>query len=128
MSRHDYTKHSKKNQNEVNEVEEELEVECVEPSEEVKTEAVAESKPSEESVTENVEVETEVETKTYDLGVVSGCKKLRVRSEPRFGTNVVCEIDQGTRVMIDRSQSTFDYYKIYTESGIEGFCNKTYVV
>ena len=128
MSRHDYTKHSKKNQNEVNEVEEELEVECVEPSEEVKTEAVAESKPSEESVTENVEVETEVETKTYDLGVVSGCKKLRVRSEPRFGTNVVCEIDQGTRVMIDRSQSTFDYYKIYTESGIEGFCNKTYIV
>lgn len=128
MSRHDYTKHSKKNQNEVNEVEEELEVECVEPSEEVKTEAVAESKPSEESVTENVEVETEVETKTYDLGVVSGCKKLRVRSEPRFGTNVVCEIDQGTRVMIDRSQSTFDYYKIYTESGIEGFCNKSYVV
>lgn len=119
MSRHDYTKHSKKNQNEV---EEELEVECIEPSE--------------ESVTENVEVETEVETevrqpvetKTYDLGVVSGCKKLRVRSEPRFGTNVVCEIDQGTRVMIDRSQSTFDYYKIYTESGIEGFCNKTYIV
>ena len=133
MSRHDYTKHSKKNQNEV---EEELEVECIEPSEEVKIEATAESKPSEESVTENVEVETEVETevrqpvetKTYDLGVVSGCKKLRVRSEPRFGTNVVCEIDQGTRVMIDRSQSTFDYYKIYTESGIEGFCNKTYIV
>lgn len=121
MSRHDYTKHSKKNQNEV---EEELEVETVmesEPSEDVEIEAVAEVEPVEE-------IKQPVESKTYDLGVVSGCNKLRVRDEPRFGNNVVCEIDKGTRVMIDRAQSTFDYYKIYTESGIEGFCNKTYIV
>lgn len=117
MSRHDYTKHSKKIQNEVNNVDEELESTSIEPSEEVEIEVVAESKK-----------ETEPETKAYDLGVVSGCNKLRVRSEPRFGVNVICEIEQGTRVMIDRSESTFDYYKIYTESGIEGFCNKSYIV
>ena len=121
MSRHDYTKHSKKNQNEV---EKELEVETVmesEPSEEVEIEVVEEVEPE-------PEIKQPVETKTYDLGVVSGCDKLRVRNEPRFGNNVVCEIGKGTKVMIDRSQSTFDYYKIYTESGIEGFCSKTYIV
>lgn len=114
MSRHDYTRHSKKNQNEV---ERELEFESVEPSEEVETETDVET-----------EVQQPVETKSYDLGVVSGCNRLRVRSEPRFGVNVICEISQGTKVMIDKEQSTDDYYKIYTESGIEGFCNKSYIV
>lgn len=127
MSRHDYTKHSKKIQNEV---EEGLEFESIEPSEEDKIEAVAESKPSEETVSEpeiKAEAPQPVESKSYDLGVVTGCAKLRVRSEPRFGTNVVCEIDKGTRVMIDKEQSTNEYYKIFTESGIEGFCVKTYI-
>jgi hypothetical protein len=115
MSRHDYTQHSKKIQNEVNEVDEELESEIIEPSEEAEIE------------TDN-ENQQPVESKTYDLGVVSGCTKLRVRSEPKFGTNVVCEIEKGTRVMIDPDNSTSDYYKIYTESGVEGFCVKTYIV
>lgn len=121
MSRHDYTQYSKENQNEVtelNEVNEELESEVVEPTEDPVAEVEME---------EDKGVQQPVETETYDLGVVTGCTKLRIRSEPRFGTNVICEIDQGTRVMIDRSRSTFDYYKIYTESGIEGFCLKTYI-
>lgn len=120
MSRHDYTKHSKKNQNEVtklNEVNEEPESEAIAPT---------------EDLIEDVEIEAEevqqpVESKTYDLGKVVNCKKLRVRSEPRFGDNVVCELDYGTSVMIDKSESTFDYYKIYTETGIEGYCQKTYI-
>jgi hypothetical protein len=112
MSRHDYTKHSKKNQNEVEEVQE---VESIEPGEEVEFEETTN------------EIEQPVESKTYDLGIVHGCAKLRVRSEPRFGTNVVCEIEKGTRVMIDKEQSTTEYYKIFTESGVEGFCVKTYI-
>ena len=117
MSRHDYTKHSKKNQNEV---EEELEVEIVEPSVEVETEKVIE--PEQEP-----EIRQAVETKEFELGAVSGCDRLRVRSEPRFGSDVICELECGTTVMIDRSQSTFDYYKIYTEAGVEGFCVKKYI-
>ena len=121
MSRHDYTQHSKKDQNEVtemNEVNEELESEVVEP---------AEDPVAEVEMEEDEGVEQPAKTETYDLGVVTGCNKLRVRSEPRFGTNVICEIDKGTRVMIDKSCSTVDYYKICTESGIEGFCLKTYI-
>lgn len=124
MSRHDYTKHSKKNQNEVtepNEVIEELESEVVEPVEDpvanIEIEEVAEP-----------EAKKPIDlNKTYDKGVVTGCDKLRVRSEPRFGNNVICEIDRGTKVMIDRSKSTFEYYKIYTETGIEGYCQKPYI-
>ncbi len=122
MSRHDYTQHSKKIQNEVNTVDEELESEIIEPSEE------AEIEETEIELETDNEIQQPVESKTYDLGVVSGCAKLRVRSEPKFGTNVVCEIEKGTRVMIDPDNSTSDYYKIYTESGVEGFCVKTYIV
>ena len=104
MSRHDYTKHSKKIQNEAEKIEE-----------------------VEEIVEEIEEIVEPANAKEYELGVVKGCAKLRVRSEPRFGTNVICEIEQGTRVMIDTDESTLDYYKIYTESGIEGFCLKAYI-
>lgn len=112
MSRHDYTKHSKKNQNEVtvlNEVNDEIVSEVIEPAED----PIA-------------DVET-VESKTYDRGVITGCAKLRVRSEPRLGDNVICVLDRGTNVMIDKTESTFDYYKIYTETGIEGYCQKLYI-
>ena len=121
MSKHDYTKHSKKIQNEVAEVIDGTELEVTDQTE-FDTEVEAEVETEVET-----EVEPEVEKKSYDIGVVTGCAKLRVRSEPRFGTNVVCEIDRGTRVMIDKSESTIDYYKIYTESGVEGFCVKTYI-
>lgn len=138
MSRHDYTKHSKKNQNEVNEVTEELEFESIEPSEDGEIAAEVENQvnfETEPTITDQTEFksepkvtdQTEFKVESYDIGVVTGCAKLRVRSEPRFGINVVCEIEKGTRVMIDRSKSTLDYYKIYTESGVEGFCVKDYI-
>ena len=128
MSRHDYTQHSKKNQNEVNEVDEELEIDSIKPTEEAEIENEVETETNAiAEVEDETKSEAEVRTSGYDLGVVIGCAKLRVRSEPRFGANVICEIEQGTRVMINRSESTFDYYKIYTESGVEGFCIKTYV-
>lgn len=128
MSRHDYTQHSKKNQNEVNRVDVELESESVKPTEEADVETEIETETKVENEIEvTTKTEPEVNTNSYELGVVTGCARLRVRSEPRFGTNVICEIEQGTRVMIDRSESTFDYYKIYMESGVEGFCQKTYI-
>lgn len=130
MSMHDYTQHSKKNQNEVTELNEdtaELDSEVIESAEDPVTEVELEGKLEEETKEEEKVEQHPINTDSYDIGVVTGCTKLRVRSEPRFGTNVICEIDQGTRVMIDRSRSTFDYYKIYTESGIEGFCVKTYI-
>ena len=127
MSMHDYTQHSKKDQNEVTEVAVTTEVTNVDDKLVPEVTASAEESVTEVQTEEDKEIQQPVQTKPYDIGVVTGCAKLRIRSEPRFGTNVICEIDQGTRVMIDKSRSTFDYYKIFTESGVEGFCLKTYI-
>lgn len=123
MSRHDYTQHSKKIQNEVaevNEVNEELESEVIEPAEDPVTNVEVEE-------VKEAEVQQPVESKTYGTGTVTGCIRLRVRSKPCLGDNVICELNQGTEVLIDKSESTFDYYKICTEAGIEGYCQKPYI-
>lgn len=61
------------------------------------------------------------------LGVVSNCTKLNVREEPSMDSDIVCEISKLTEVMINDDESTDDFYKICTDSGIEGFCMKQYV-
>ncbi len=62
------------------------------------------------------------------LGLVEGCKRLNVRKEPQVDAQIVCEIDNQTEVMIDEAESTDDFYKVYTETGIEGFCMKKFIV
>lgn len=60
-------------------------------------------------------------------GVVTDCLKLNVRKNPNSASNVVCAIDCLTEVVIDEIESTEDFYKIYTVSGVEGFCMKKYI-
>ena len=61
------------------------------------------------------------------IGLVSGCLKLNVRFRPNSKSDIVCTIDYNTEVMIDESESTNEYYKVYTSSGVEGFCMKKYI-
>ena len=61
------------------------------------------------------------------LGYVSGCTKLNVRAAAKFDANIICEIHCGTEVEINEEESSGDYYKVCTSSGIEGFCMKTYI-
>lgn len=61
------------------------------------------------------------------LGQVSGCAKLNIRSAAKFDSNIICEIPCGTEVEINEEESSGDYYKVCTSSGIEGFCMKTYI-
>ena len=60
-------------------------------------------------------------------GFVSGCGKLNVRKEPHPKAEVVCVLDKGTNVVIDESDLTDNYYKVYTEAGAEGYCMKDYI-
>lgn len=60
-------------------------------------------------------------------GIVSGCKRLNVRKEPARYGEIICEVTEGTALMIDRSESTDDWFKVYTEAGVEGFCMKNFV-
>lgn len=64
----------------------------------------------------------------HKMGRVYGCAKLNVRKEPKFDADVVCTLYCHTDVEINEDQSTDDFYKIYTASGIEGFCMKTYII
>ena len=123
----DYTKYAKVTNEPVEEVvETPVEPEPVpeEPVEPVVEEMVAEPEP--EVVPE--EPETEPEAPQRKTGRVFNCAKLNVRQEPKATASVVCEISCHTEVEIDEEESTDDFYKIYTASGIEGFCMKSYIL
>lgn len=77
-------------------------------------------------VDETLGTETEVAELTV-VGTVVDCKMLRVRKEPSLEAEELCTIPVGAIVVIDESASTDDFYQIYTEAGVEGFCMKKYI-
>lgn len=79
-----------------------------------------------EAPVENV-VEVPVEKPKVITGVVSGCERLNVRSNPDASADVLCTIDRGTEVVIDKKGSTKDFYKICTAAGVDGFCMKQFI-
>lgn len=60
-------------------------------------------------------------------GIVSDCKKLRVRNAPGLDSDVICEIEAGSIVEIDEVNSTEEFYKVCTETGIDGYCMKKFI-
>lgn len=60
-------------------------------------------------------------------GIVSGCKKLNIRKEPSRTGEIICEVSEGTALMIDPSEVNDDWFKVYTEAGVEGYCMKKFV-
>lgn len=69
-------------------------------------------------------VNTVVETK---IGIVVNCPRLNVRANPRANADVVCIIASGSKVMIDESGTTENFYKVCTEVGVEGYCMKRFI-
>lgn len=61
-------------------------------------------------------------------GVVSNCTKLNLRAESNSDADILCEIPCSTEVEIDKSASTKKFYKVYTATGMEGYCMKDYIV
>lgn len=60
-------------------------------------------------------------------GVVSGCTQMYVRSEASIGSEPLGVIKSGTKVQIDETNSTIDFYSVCTETGLEGFCMKKFI-
>lgn len=60
-------------------------------------------------------------------GIVRDCKKLRVRNAPGLDSDVICEIEAGSIVEIDEVNSTEEFYKVCTETGIDGYCMKKFI-
>ena len=62
------------------------------------------------------------------VGVVKGCSKLNIREGAGKDFDVITVVEEGTVVMIDYPiDVASDWFKIYTEAGIEGYCMKQFV-
>lgn len=57
-------------------------------------------------------------------GVVVNCVKLNIRTRPSTNAEIAYVLDAGTKVMVDVSQSTEDWYYIYTTKAVRGYCLK----
>lgn len=88
---------------------------------------VNESEEVEEEITEEVTKEATKEADSTVVGYVSGCLKLNIREEGYLGANVVCVVPEKTALLIEVAESNDEWYKVYTETGMEGFCMKQYV-
>lgn len=77
---------------------------------------------------ENFEEATPVEEKkTIYIGKIQNCGKLNVRENPSVEAKAICRLDKNSEVEIDKAGSTTDFYKVYTSSGVEGYCMKKYM-
>lgn len=61
------------------------------------------------------------------IGVVSGCTKLNIRKNPSPDSEILCAVNDGSKLMIDVEKSTLEWCAVCTEAGFEGFCMKAYV-
>lgn len=58
-------------------------------------------------------------------GTVVDCIKLNVRSQPGSNAEVVAVLAVNSKVMVDTSKTTGEWYYIYTTDGVRGYCLKT---
>lgn len=79
-----------------------------------------------ESTTEvNHEVENVAETIS---GVVSGCEKLNMREDSNKESKIITVLTKDAEVKVNLTESTEDFYKVCTASGLEGYCMKKFIV
>lgn len=80
-------------------------------------------------VTDEVAVEDipEVVESVAKEGVVVNCLKLNVRVEPSIDAEVVGHINASTKLEVYEDESTDEFYKICTYSGVEGYCMKAFI-
>ena len=77
------------------------------------------------------EIEEEIKAGTSKEETVTGevinCTRLNIRKKPDSHSEVATVVNSGTELMIYPDSSTAEWYKVYTESGVEGFCMKNFV-
>ena len=95
--------------------------------EETKSLADVTEEVEEEIAKVNESKEATKEADSTVVGYVSGCLKLNIREEGYPGANVVCVVPEKTALLIEVAESNDEWYKVYTETGMEGFCMKQYV-
>lgn len=99
-------------------------VEVVEPVVQPEPEVVEPVATEPEQTVDLIIEKTEPETRK---AIVHNCVKLNVRENPNPKADVLMTINAGDEVTIYPNRSVGNYYSVYTESGIEGYCVKDYL-
>ena len=120
MSRHNYTQYSKNNEN--TEISPEIEAELKTSI----TEAEETNEPTTTVATPDPIPEPEPQPEPV-FGTVANCTKLNIRKNPAAGATVVCVLDAGTKLEIDVTRSTSDWFKVSTVSGVDGYCMRKFI-
>ena len=97
---------------------------------EVRTENLKDEIPVSETDTEVSETKEESEVVLAEVmfsGKVVNCNLLNIREQASVDANVVCEINKDDEVIINKDESTSDFYKVCTATGIEGYCMKEFI-
>ena len=112
------------NENTTEEMMEEMMKEELEETVETKE---LEEESLDELVENEVETEEPEEEESIFVGTVTNCKKLNIRETPSLQGKVLCVLEEGAELRVDKTESTDEWYKVYLESGFSGFCMKAYV-
>ena len=58
------------------------------------------------------------------IGVISNCEKLNIRKTPEVSDNIIKILEAGTKIKIDPTFESIEYYKIFDE---EAYCMKKFI-
>lgn len=61
------------------------------------------------------------------VGVVSNCRSLRVRKTPNKNSDVLTYISEGTKVEIDDTKTSEEFYKIRVSDDVVGYCMRNFI-
>lgn len=70
------------------------------------------------------------ETAPRIFGKVDGskCARLNVREKASKDSNIVAIANAGSKLRIDKEESTKDFYKVLLETGVSGFVAKEFII
>lgn len=60
-------------------------------------------------------------------GIVVDCRKLNVRMQMHLGAKILCELPAASKVQVVADEKHDEWYHVFTEAGVEGFCMKKYI-
>ncbi len=80
-----------------------------------------------EELKEESTVEEPQEEPTVKGGTVINCGSLNVREKPELEATVLGVINAGSFVSIEKEESTAEWFKVTTETGLEGYCVRKYI-
>lgn len=125
LSRHNYSQYSNKNKkNDENKVDETVDVTEEAAAQEVEVTPEVVDTPVVEPVEETVETVALPKTVT---GVVVNCAKLNMRAKPNANAAVICVLNAASEIEINIEESTDEWFRVYTATGVDGYCMRKFV-